>query len=390
MTLGTARQDIPALAHVTHLNTAGMAPLPRAVGDELLRLPAHVAEYGPGLLLAHAEELTRADWTHRQLAALLNADPDEIACTTQFSTAINIVVEGLPWRAGDEVVITDQEHPSLVTPLLNIARRFGVVIRRAPVSPDPATFLAGLAACLGERTRLVAASHVTTEDGTTLPAEAITRLAHDHGALVLFDGAQSLGQFPVDVRALGCDFYAFVGYKWLLGPYPSAGLYIRRDLLDHLTVTWTGSRATVGGGIDMTDLEFIPGARRYEYGGRVFAHDSAMAVAATYVADLDLEAIAAHAHRLAGHLHRNLARIPGARIHSPANPNDGTGIVTFSLDGVPGTDLAPALRDRWNILTRPALAGTSVRASVACFTDESDLDLLAEAVESVRREATRA
>jgi selenocysteine lyase/cysteine desulfurase len=296
-------------------------------------------------------------------------------------------VEGLSWRAGDEVVITDQEHPSLVIPLLNIARRFGVVIRRTPVTQDQAAFLDGLAACLSDRTRLVAASHVTTEDGTILPAEAITRLAHERGALVLFDGAQSLGQFPVDVRAIGCDFYAFVGYKWLLGPYPSAGLYIRRDLLDHIGVTWTGSRATIGGGIDLDSLEFIPGARRYEYGGRVFAHDSAMATAATFVADLDLEAIAAHAHRLAGHLHGNLARIPGGRVHSPANPNDGTGIVTFSLESVPGTDLAPALRERWNILTRPALRGTSVRASVACFTDESDLDLLAEAVETVGRGA---
>lgn len=389
MALGTARQDIPALAHVTHLNAAGMAPLPRAVGDELLRLPTHVAEYGPGLLLAHAEELTRADWTHQQLATFLGADPDEIACTTQFSTAINLVVDGLPWQAGDEIVLTDQEHPSVVAPLLNVARRFGVVLRRVPVVQDQAAFLAGLDACLSDRTRLVVASHVTTEDGTTLPAEALTRLAHERGALVLFDGAQSLGQFPVDVRAIGCDFYAFVGYKWLLGPYPSAGVYIRRDLLDQLTVTWTGSRATIGGGIDMMpeDLEFIPGARRYEYGGRVFAYDSAMAVAATFVADLDLEAIAAHAQRLAGHLHRNFSRIPGARIHSPANPADGTGIVTFSLEGVPGTDLAPALRERWNILTRPALHGTSVRASVACFTDESDLDLLAEAVETMGRGA---
>ncbi|MFN8513941.1 MAG: aminotransferase class V-fold PLP-dependent enzyme [Thermomicrobiales bacterium] len=387
MALGTARQDIPALAHITHLNTGGMAPLPRAVGDELVRLPNHVTEYGPGLLLAHAEELTRADWAHQQLATLLGADPDEIAFTTQFSGAVNIVVEGLPWQAGDEVVITDQEHPSLVTPLLNIARRFGVVIRRAPVSMDHATFLDGFAACLSERTRLVAASHVTTEDGTILPVEEMVRLAHERGALIFFDGAQSLGQFPVDVRALGCDFYGFVGYKWLLGPYPSAGLYIRRDLLDRLTVTWTGSRATTGGGIDMDRLEFIPGARRYEYGGRVFASDSAMAVAATFVADLDLEAIAAHAHRLAAHLHRNFARIPGVAVRSPRDPRDGTGIVTFSLEGVPGTDLAPALRERWNILTRPALNGTSVRSSVACFTDESDLDLLAEAVETVRREA---
>ena len=96
---------------------------------------------------------------------------------------------------------------------------------------------------------------------------------------------------------------------------------------------------------------------------------------------------AAHAQRLAGYLHRALDRIPGARIHSPRDLNQTTGIVTFSLDGIPGTDIAPALRDRWNILTRPALNGTSVRAAITCFTVEADLDLLAEAVATIRREA---
>jgi cysteine desulfurase/selenocysteine lyase len=387
MSLGAVRQEIPALAHVTHLNTGGMAPLPRAVADELVRLPRQVAEYGPGLLLAHAEELTRAEWTHQTLAAFLGVGADEIACTTQFSTAVDIVVEGLPWQAGDEVVVTDQEHPALLVPLLNLARRCGIVIRRAPVRPDPSAFLEGFASCLSDRTRLVAASHVTTEDGTIMTVEAMTRLAHERGALVLFDGAQALGQFPVDLRALDCDFYAFVGYKWLLGPYPSAGLYIRRSVLDRVDVTWTGSRATSTGGIDMAEIAFIPGARRFEYGGRVFAHDSAMATAAAYVGALGLEAITAHARDLAGHLHRAFAQIPGVAIRSPQNPADGTGIVTFSLEDVPGTVIAPALNERWGILTRPALGGSSVRVSIAAFTDASDLDRLADAVATLAARA---
>jgi selenocysteine lyase/cysteine desulfurase len=169
-----------------------------------------------------------------------------------------------------------------------------------------------------------------------LPVAEMTRLAHERGALALIDGAHSVGQIPLDLRAVGCDFCAMVGYKWLFGPYPSAALFIRGEALDRVEVTWTGSRVTKTAAVDMDGLEFIPGARRFEYGGRPFAHDSAMAVGVDYIQRLGLEAIGAHQRRLAGHLHRALARLPGARIWSPPDPADGTGIVTFSVEGVDG------------------------------------------------------
>src|SRR5207248_925930 len=111
-------------------------------------------------------------------------------------------------------------------------------------------------------------------------------------------------------------FYAIVGYKWLFGPYPSAALHIRRDVLDRVAVTWTGSRATETARIDMgmDNMTFIAGARRFEYGGRVFAYDSAMAAGADYVARLGIEAIEAHARHLTEYLHDSLARVPGLRI----------------------------------------------------------------------------
>jgi selenocysteine lyase/cysteine desulfurase len=383
MSVGEARADFPALAHWVHLNSGGMAPMPRLVAAELLRIPQQVAEYGPSLLLAHDESFVRAEAAHATLARFLGAEADEIAFTTQFSTGVSIVVEGLSWRAGDEIVVSDQEHPALLTPILNVARRRGVVVRRFTVADEPAAMLGALAEALTERTRLLAISHVTTETGTRLPVAEMTRLAHERGALALIDGAHTVGQIPLDLRALGCDFYALVGYKWLYGPYPSAALYIRREALDRVEVTWTGSRVTTTAAIDMDRLDFVPGAARFEYGGRVFAHDSALAAAVDYVQGLGLEAIGAHQRRLAGHLHRSLARLPGARIWSPPDPADGTGIVTFSVEGVDGPTLSNALRDRWRIVTRPALKGSAVRVSIAAFTDEADLDLLAEGAATV-------
>ncbi len=186
----------------------------------------------------------------------------------------------------------------------------------------------------------------------------------------------------MNVRGLGCDFYAMVGYKWLLGPYPSAALYIRRDLLDRIEVTWTGSNATQTGSVTMgvEDLNWIPSARRFEYGGRTYSYDTAMVTGLSYVDRLGVEAVEAHSQQLTTHLHHGLKRIPGARVHSPADPCQATGIATVSLDNIDGVQFSAALRERWKIITRPALRGTSVRFSLAAFVEERDVDGLLDAL----------
>ena len=378
MTIGSIRGDFPMLGHWTHLNCGGMAPLPTSVGAELLRIPQAVVNEGPLRLQAHDEDFLRIEAARATIARFINAHPDEVTFTTQFSTAVSLVVEGLAWQPGDEVIVTDQEHPALLTPVLNSARRRGLTVRRLPVRPSADEMLTRFRHLLTDRTRLVAVSHVTTDTGTRLPAAELTELAHARGSLVLFDGAQSLGQFPVDVRALGCDFYAMVGYKWVLGPYPSAALYIRGPVLDQIEVTWTGSRVTQTASVtmDLDDLVFIPSARRFEYGGRTFAYDTAMAAGVTYVDRLGLDAVAAHAQHLTGYLQAGLARVPGARLHSPGDVRQATGIATVALETIDGVTVSAALRERWAIVTRPALGGTSVRVSLAAFTEERDVDLL--------------
>jgi selenocysteine lyase/cysteine desulfurase len=359
MPIGRIRDDFPMLAHYTHFNCGGMAPLSTSVGAELLRLPLAIIQEGPARLLARDDEFIGIEKARAQLAAFIGADPDEIAFTTQFSTAVNIITEGLAWQPGDEVIVTDQEHPALLIPLMNAVRRHGLKVSRIPVSHNADAMLTSFQALLTHRTKLVAVSHVTTDSGTRLPAAEITRLAHECGSYVLFDGAHAVGQFPVDVHALGCDFYALVGYKWLLGPYPSAALYLRRGLLDQVEVTWCGSNMTQTGSVTMgvEDLQWIPGARRFEYGGRTHSYDTAMAAGLSYVDRLGVAAVAAHAQHLTAYLHEALKRVPGAHIHSPLDLRQTTGIATISLDKLDGMALSTALRERWQMIHRPALAG---------------------------------
>lgn len=388
VTIGRIRDDFPMLAHCTYFNCGGIAPLSTSVGAELLRVPTAIIERGPWRMLTHDEDFLGIETARSKLAKFIGAEPDEIAFTTQFSTAVNIVVEGLPWKPGDEVIVTDQEHPALLIPLMNAVRRHGLKVSRIPVSHNADEMLASFQALLTKRTKLVAVSHVTTDSGTRLPAAEITRLAHEQGSFVLFDGAHSVGQFPVDVHALGCDMVAMVGYKWLLGPYPSAALYLRRELLDQIEVTWCGSNMTQTGSVTMgvDDLKWIPGARRFEYGGRTYSYDTAMVAGLSYVDRLGVEAVAAHSQHLTAYFHEGLKRVPGVHIHSPLNLNDATGIATVSLDNMDGVTLSAALRERWNMIQRPALYGTSVRISLAAFIEETDVDRLVDNLSILAKE----
>jgi selenocysteine lyase/cysteine desulfurase len=365
-----------------------MAPLANSVGAELLRLPTTIIAEGPGRLLARDDEFIGIEKARARLAKFVGADVDEIAFTTQFSTATNIVVEGLAWQPGDEVIVTDQEHPALLIPLMNVVRRHDLKVSRIPVSHNADEMLSSFQAVLTDRTKLVAVSHVTTDSGTRLPVEEMTRLAQARGSYVLYDGAHSAGQFPLDLHALGCDFYAMVGYKWLLGPYPSAALYIRRDRLDHIDVTWCGSNMTQTGSVTMgvDELKWIPGAKRFEYGGRTYSYDTAMVAGVAYVETLGVETVAAHSRHLTAYLHEQLQRVPGVHIHSPLNLSDTTGIATISLDRMDGVKLSTALRERWQMIQRPALRGTSVRISLAAFIETRDVDYLVDSLVTLATE----
>ena len=388
MTVGSIRSDFPMLAHWRHFNCGGMAPMPNSVGAELLRVPTAVVNDGPLQLLSHDESFLGHETARATIARFIGADPEEIAFTSQFSTGVNIVIEGMPWQEGDEIIVTDQEHPALLIPLANVARRHGCELKRFPVSHDAGEMLASFTALLSDRTRLVAVSHVTTDSGTRLPVEEMTRLAHERGALVLYDGAHSVGQFALDLHALDCDFYAMVGYKWLLGPYPSAALYIKKALLDEVEVTWTGSRATIGGSVTMgvEDLNWVPGARRFEYGGRPFSYDTAIATGVDYIDALGIEWVERHAREMTERFHAGLATIPGATIRSPLDPVQATGIATVQLANMGGVDFSAALRERYRIIQRPALWSTSVRFSLAVYVEDEDVDYVVEAIRALAAE----
>lgn len=384
MDLPAIRREIPCLARCIYTNTAGFGPLPRPVWEDLRRREEAIYEKGLDVL-AHDPgwNAEREEWRAR-VAAQFGAAPDEIGFGRALGEGLNLVISGMEWRDGDEIVITDQEHPTGLFPALNLAARHGVQVRKLRVAASDAENLERYAALLTPRTRLVAISGVTTEVGVRLPMAAMGAVAAERDVPLYLDLAQVAGQMPLDLHATGCAFAAASGSKWLLGPLGTAWFYVRQEWAGRLKVSWTGSS---GGSTDAEGEVFEPaaGARRFEFGGRHWPLIGAMALAIDWVSDFGWSAIEEGAAALATELKRRLAEIPGAQVLTPAAPAASTGIVTFSLAGRRNSEVVNALRDRWRIRSRPTMFN-GTRISLAFFNTEEEVERIAAGVQELAAE----
>jgi selenocysteine lyase/cysteine desulfurase len=247
------RAQFPVLDRAAYLNAGTEGPLPRAAAQAANeRIEAELAggRCGRPYFDALMDLATRLRAAY---AAVLGCQESEVALTGSTTDGVNTVLSGLDLRAGDEVLTSDEEHPGLLAPLGRARRLHGVSIRVVP--------FAEIAGEVSRATRLVACSHVSWVSGQVVNVEALKAT----GAPVLLDAAQALGAIPVDVHALGCDFYAGSGQKWLCGPEGSGALFVRAERLDELTVPWPGYGSVAP---DTEPLEMIPkpGAPRLDHG----------------------------------------------------------------------------------------------------------------------------
>jgi L-cysteine/cystine lyase len=244
------------------------------------------------------------------------------------------VATGLDWREGDEVIITDEEHPSGVLPWMNLAKRHGVVVRLLRLGPDAGGILERLDALIGPRTRLVFVSHVTSVSGLRLPAADICRLAHGKGVPVMLDGAHAVGQLPVDVETLGCDFYTASGHKWLLGPQGTGFLFVRRDRLEELQVTWLDWGMTAAYDLAGLTFEPFPDARKFEFGTRDWGLYAGLAEGIRFANRTGIQGIEARNLKLAAQMKRRVDDISGLKVTTPMEPEWSAGLVAFGAAGL--------------------------------------------------------
>ena len=330
--------------------------------------------------------------------AFLNAgDVNEIVFTRGATESVNLVAQS--WGAaflkpGDEIIVSELEHHSNFVPWQMICERMGAKLRVAPIGADGGFDLAAFEALLSPRTKMVAITHVSNVTGTIVPVERVVELAHAKGALVLVDGCQAIPRMPVDVRALGCDFYVFSGHK-VYGPSGIGVLWGRYELLAAMPPWQTGGGMITQVTAEHTDFQDPP--HRFEAGTPDISGAVGLKLALDFVESLGREAIQEHEDELTGYAIDRLSRIPDLNLI--AGGQRRLSVLSFTLDGVHPHDVGTVL-DQHGVAVRVGhhcaqplmdklcIAGT-VRASFGVYNDRTDIDALAAAVEACREMFSR-
>jgi L-cysteine/cystine lyase len=355
----TFRAQFPVLERLSYLNAGTTGPVPRAAA-EVVHLRIDVEVDGGRCGRQYAEELMALrDGARAGYAAVLGCEPSEVGLTGSTTDGINTVIAGLDLRPGDEILTTDQEHPGLLAPLARARQRHRIKVRVVP--------FAEIAGEVSSSTRLAACSHVSWLGGEVADVPALVAT----GVPVLLDAAQALGAVPVDVHALGCDFYAASGQKWLCGPEGSGSLFVRADRLAELLVPWPGY-GSLADPQDALESEWAEGTPRLDHGFPVGLRN-AWATASLGV----FEAAGwGWVHERAASLAASLAdRLTERGL--VVRPRGRSTLVAWDADDAQGQVERLASE---GVIVRSVPAFGVVRASVGAWTSEEEIERLVDLV----------
>lgn len=370
------RREFPVADHWAYLDHAAVAPLPRRSAEALRSWAADQERNG----VVHWPDWgAKVEQARRDAARLINAGVDEIAFIANTTQGIGLIAEGYPWRPGDSVVTAAEEYPSNLFPWMNLASR-GVSVRMVPTREDGRIWVEDLVDAIDATTRVLTISHVEFATGFRNDLGRLGEACRGRGVAFFVDAIQGLGPLTIDVQVAPIDFLAADGHKWLLGPEGAGLLYVRREWIDRLRPIGVGWKSVVSDynqpGVDFT---LKPDASRWE--GGTFAMAPLQAFAASLGLFLEVGPAAISARILdRAEAVRAVARTAGWAVYGSDRPEDRSGIVAISRAGVDPVEAARQLRGRGVAL---ACRRGRLRISPHIYTDESDLDRLAEALNSL-------
>jgi cysteine desulfurase / selenocysteine lyase len=394
------RDDFPILSEVVHgrplayLDNANTTQKPRQVLDALDHYYRHDNANIHRATHLLSERATRAyEAARTTLARFINAaDRCEVILTRGCTDGINLVAQSYGRSVlgpGDEILVTGMEHHSNIVPWQLLAAQTGATLKAAPITDAGEVDLDGYDRLLGPHTRIVGLIHVSNALGTVNPVAELVARAKAAGATVLVDGAQAVPHLPVDVQAIGCDFYAFSGHK-MYGPTGTGVLYGRLPLLQAMPPYQGGGDMIASVTFEKTEYNSVP--YKFEAGTPNIAGVVGFGAAVEYLMGLDRVALAAHEDELLAYATGRVREIPGVRILGEA-PRKSS-VLSFVLDGVHPHDIGTVL-DAEGVAVRtgqhcaqPVMdrfgVPATVRASIGLYNTRDEVDRLVAGLHKVR------
>ncbi|MGQ9460547.1 MAG: aminotransferase class V-fold PLP-dependent enzyme [Candidatus Bathyarchaeaceae archaeon] len=392
------RRDFPILnSGIIYLDNAASSLTPEPVIQKMLEFyheyRANVERAVHRLSQRASEEYDKA---RAKVGDFINAESEnEIIMTRNATEAINLVANGLSWKEGDKIVTSLIEHHSNFMVWIRLKKRHGVNVEIVKPNKQGLFNIADFEKAIDDKTRLVAITHVSNVLGIITPVEEIAKIAHEHDAHLLVDGAQSVPHLKVDVQKIGCDYLAFSGHK-MLGPTGVGALYARNELLENMEPLSIGGGTISDVGLDYYTL--AEGPMRFEAGTPPIAEVIGLGAAVDYLKEVRLENIEAHERELVKMMHRGLVDVPDVEVYGPEKPEQRTSIASFNVRNLNPHDVALALDVSADIMVRsghhcclPLTRGLlkrpegTVRASLYLYNTKEEIEKLISTVEEIAK-----
>ncbi len=405
MDIEKVREDIPILKRkvygkpLVYLDSAATSQKPRCVIDALKNYyEMENANVHRGIHALSEIATEKYEKARDKVAGFINAkDRESVIFVKNATEAINLVARS--WgvkniREGDEILLTQMEHHSNLVPWQMIAKQTGAELKFIGIKPDGTLNLEGIETLITPLTKIVGVTQVSNVLGTINPVEEITEIAHQKGALVLVDGAQSVPHMPVDVQRIDCDFMAFSGHK-MMGPTGVGVLYGKRELLEEMDPFLGGGEMIREVRWDSSTWNDLPW--KFEAGTPNIAQAIGLGVAVDYLQSLCMEKIREHERQLLEYALQQIGSLDGAEIYGPRDERGG--VVSFNLEGIHPHDLSTIL-DQEGIairaghhcampLMRRLGVSATVRASLYIYNNQWDVDVLVEGLKTAKELLTR-
>lgn len=398
LNLQKTRLDFPILnSGIIYMDNAASSLTPEPVIQKMSEFyhqyRANVERGVHRLSQKASEEYERA---HLKVAELINAKSEtEVMMTRNTTEGINLVANGSDWEKGDKIVTTLIEHHSNFIVWLRLKRKYGVEVEIVRPNKEGIFDITDFEKLINDRTKLVAVTHVSNVLGVIAPVAEIAKLAHEHGARLLVDAAQSVPHFKVDVQRIGCDYLAFSGHK-MLGPTGVGVLYVNGELID------TTEPLCIGGGtiedVSLDGYQLAKSPMRFEAGTPPIAEAIGLAAAVDYLNEVGLESIEAHEKALTKKICQGLSDVPGVETYGPQDPKNRSGITSFNVKNLNPHDVALTLDVSADIMVRSGhhcalplmkellnLPNGSVRASIYLYNTEEEAEKLISTVAEIAK-----